>query len=102
MATIPSNFSTSTGPANGRRYRGPFAIMTVLFFLWGFITVLNDILIPRLQDAFTLTNYQVMLVQTAFFGAYFIGSLVYFVSLVRNNRMVAVTAAPPVMRWFLI
>jgi FHS family L-fucose permease-like MFS transporter len=28
-------------------YRGPFAIMTVLFFMWGFMTVWNDILIPR-------------------------------------------------------
>src|ERR1700691_1014216 len=64
--------------ANGPTYRGPFAIMTVLFFMWGFITVLNDILIPRLQDAFVLSNYKIMFVQSAFFGAYFIGSLVYF------------------------
>lgn len=79
MATIAStNINTSSSSTNGQTYRGPFAIMTVLFFLWGFITVLNDILIPRLQDAFTLTNYEIMFVQTAFFGAYFIGSLLYF------------------------
>jgi FHS family L-fucose permease-like MFS transporter len=59
-------------------YRGPFAIMTVLFFLWGFMTVFNDILIPRFKDAFTLDYFHAMLVQFAFFGAYFIGSLAYF------------------------
>jgi len=78
MATIStSNQTSSTG--NNQTYRGPFAIMTVLFFMWGFITVLNDILIPRLQDAFVLTNYKIMFIQTAFFGAYFIGSLAYFI-----------------------
>jgi FHS family L-fucose permease-like MFS transporter len=81
MATLnPATVPAGTTPSsNGQTYRGPFAIMTVLFFLWGFITVLNDILIPRLQDAFTLTNYEIMFVQTAFFGAYFVGSLLYFV-----------------------
>ena len=47
-------------------YRGPFAIMTVLFFMWGFMTVWNDILIPRFKDAFTLNYFQAMLVQFAF------------------------------------
>ncbi len=60
-------------------YRGPFAIMTVLFFMWGFMTVFNDILIPRFKEAFTLDFYHAMFVQLAFFGAYFIGSLVYFI-----------------------
>jgi MFS transporter, FHS family, L-fucose permease len=62
----------------GQTYRGPFAIMTVLFFMWGFMTVFNDILIPRFKDAFTLDYFHAMLVQFAFFGAYFIGSLLYF------------------------
>jgi len=59
-------------------YRGPFAIMTLLFFMWGFMTVFNDILIPRFKDAFTLDYFHAMLVQFAFFGAYFVGSLLYF------------------------
>ncbi len=63
---------------NGQTYRGPFAIMTVLFFMWGFMTVFNDILIPRFKDAFRLDYFHAMLVQFAFFGAYFIGSLLYF------------------------
>lgn len=53
--------------------------MTVLFFMWGFMTVFNDILIPRFKEAFTLDYFHAMLVQFAFFGAYFIGSLIYFI-----------------------
>lgn len=53
--------------------------MTVLFFMWGFMTVFNDILIPRFKEAFTLDYFRAMLVQFAFFGAYFVGSLAYFI-----------------------
>ncbi|MGA9451564.1 MAG: sugar MFS transporter [Verrucomicrobiia bacterium] len=63
---------------NARTYRGPFAIMTVLFFMWGFMTVFNDVLIPRFKEAFTLNYFEAMFVQFAFFGAYFVGSLSYF------------------------
>ncbi|WP_118193549.1 sugar MFS transporter [Albibacterium indicum] len=57
-----------------------FALSTLisLFFMWGFITCMNDILIPHLKELFQLTYLQSMLVQFAFFGAYFIGSLIYF------------------------
>jgi FHS family L-fucose permease-like MFS transporter len=72
---MPNDRGTSI---NGQTYRGPFAVMTVLFFMWGFMTVFNDILIPRFKDAFTLDYFHAMLVQFAFFGAYFIGSLLYF------------------------
>jgi FHS family L-fucose permease-like MFS transporter len=64
--------------------------MTVLFFLWGFMTVFNDILIPRFKEAFTLNFFQAMLVQLAFFGAYFIGALVYY--------LVSATAGDPIAR----
>jgi len=46
--------------------------------MWGFMTVWNDILIPRFKDAFTLNYFQAMLVQFAFFGAYAVGALVYY------------------------
>ena len=69
----------SQAPAGGRQaYRMPFAIMTVLFFMWGFMTVWNDILIPRFKEAFTLNYFQAMLVQFAWGGAYTIGALVYY------------------------
>lgn len=60
-------------------YTFAFIIITALFFMWGFITVLNDILIPHLKEVFTLTYAQSMLVQFCFFGAYFVISLLYFI-----------------------
>ncbi|MEM6348054.1 MAG: sugar MFS transporter [Bacteroidota bacterium] len=59
-------------------YRSALYTMFSLFFMWGFITCMNDILIPYLKEVFTLNYTQAMLVQFAFFGAYTIGSLIYF------------------------
>jgi FHS family L-fucose permease-like MFS transporter len=73
-----SQTTSSTQDSGQKNYRGPFAIMTVLFFMWGFMTVFNDILIPRFKEAFTLDYYHAMFVQLAFFGAYFIGSVIYY------------------------
>jgi FHS family L-fucose permease-like MFS transporter len=80
----------SLQPGAVRTYRGPFAVMTVLFFMWGFMTVFNDILIPRFKQAFTLDYFEAMLVQFAFFGAYFIGALLYY--------LVSATAGDPIAR----
>jgi MFS transporter, FHS family, L-fucose permease len=57
-----------------------FAFMTVtaLFFMWGFISCMNDLLIPKFKADFSLSQFQANLVQFAFFGAYFIVSLAYF------------------------
>lgn len=64
---------------NSTEYRRPFITITLLFFLWGFITVMNDVLIPYLKDGFDLTYFQAGLVQFAFFGAFFFVSLLYYV-----------------------
>lgn len=58
-----------------KSYRSSFILLTTLFFLWGFITVLVDSLIPRLRELFTLSYFQAGLVQFAFFGAYFLLSI---------------------------
>ena len=58
-----------------KSYHSGFILLTTLFFLWGFITVLVDSLIPRLRELFTLTYAQAILVQFAFFGAYFLLSI---------------------------
>src|SRR5688572_6137156 len=58
-----------------RSYTKAFIFLTILFFLWGFITVLVDSLIPRLRELFTLSYFQAGLVQFAFFGAYFVLSI---------------------------
>ena len=57
---------------------GALGLLTSLFFLWGFMTVLNDVLIPHLKAVFVLSYAQSMLVQMAFFGAYFSGALIYY------------------------
>ncbi|WP_419868337.1 sugar MFS transporter [Chryseobacterium sp. CT-SW4] len=62
----------------GRNYTVPLVTITLLFFMWGFITCMNDILIPYLKQLFKLSFFESMLVQFCFFGAYFIGSLIYF------------------------
>lgn len=59
-------------------YFFPLVTLTTLFFMWGFITCLNDILIPYLKEVFELTHFQSNLVQLAFFLAYFIVSSLYF------------------------
>jgi FHS family L-fucose permease-like MFS transporter len=50
-------------------------VLTSLFFVWGLLTSLNDILVPHLKAIFTLSYLQAMLIQFCFFGAYFIVSL---------------------------
>ena len=56
-------------------YSRPLAIVTTLFFMWGFLTCLNDILVPHLKSIFDLSYARVMLVQFAFFSAFFLFSV---------------------------
>jgi FHS family L-fucose permease-like MFS transporter len=78
MAIAPSSTSTSataTTAGTGQSYGVPLATVTTLFFMWGFLTCLNDILVPHLKPIFDLNYTRVMLIQFAFFGAYFIFSI---------------------------
>src|SRR6266403_2582637 len=74
MANVSVSSSATTSETPGS-YGGPLAIVTSLFFMWGFLTCLNDILVPHLKSIFDLTFAQVMLVQFAFFSAYFLFSV---------------------------
>ena len=66
----------SVTASNGNQtYRFALIALTSLFFMWGFITCLNDILIPALKGAFELSFTQAMLIQFCFFSAYFLVSL---------------------------
>src|SRR5258707_7034748 len=56
-------------------YSRPLTIVTTLFFMWGFLTSLNDILVPHLKSIFELSYARVMLIQFAFFSAYFLFSV---------------------------
>jgi FHS family L-fucose permease-like MFS transporter len=71
----PNTSRSSTAPGTGQSYNAPLAVVTTLFFMWGFLTCLNDILVPHLKPIFDLNYARVMLIQFAFFGAYFIFSL---------------------------
>ncbi|PYT53178.1 MAG: L-fucose:H+ symporter permease [Acidobacteria bacterium] len=67
--------SPTTVSETSTTYTGALAIVTSLFFMWGFVTVLNDILVPHLKAIFDLSYTKVMLIQFAFFSAYFIFSI---------------------------
>ena len=58
-----------------KSYRSAFIFLTILFFLWGFITVLVDSLVPRLKDVFEMSYAKTVLVQFAFFTAFFVVSV---------------------------
>ncbi|BDQ02908.1 L-fucose:H+ symporter permease [Ignavibacterium sp.] len=77
MASTPSSTvnSSAANTGNQRNYLPELTILTSLFFMWGFLTCLNDILIPHLQNVFELNYFQSMLVQFTFFLAYFLISL---------------------------
>jgi MFS transporter, FHS family, L-fucose permease len=73
--TSPSTPTNTTTSAPEQSYGAPLATVTTLFFMWGFLTCLNDILVPHLKSIFDLNYAEVMLIQFAFFGAYFIFSI---------------------------
>jgi len=77
MATpeIAAPVVSTTTSAPLQSYARPLAIVTTLFFMWGFLTCLNDILVPHLKSIFDLSYARVMLVQFAFFSAYFLFSI---------------------------
>ena len=81
---------TMDAPTQSVSYRRPFAAMTVLFFLWGFLMTWNDLLIPRFKEAFTLNYFQAMLVQFAFAGGYTAASFAYY--------LLSVFAGDPIAR----
>src|SRR3954462_15181462 len=73
---------TSVNSSRAQSISGPqstnksaLAMMTTLFFMWGFLTVLNDVLVPHLKAIFDLNYAQVMLIQFSFFSAYFLFSI---------------------------
>ena len=71
-----TNTNPPVGPASADiNYSRPLTVVTTLFFMWGFLTCLNDILVPHLKSIFDLSYTRVMLIQFAFFSAYFLFSL---------------------------
>jgi MFS transporter, FHS family, L-fucose permease len=75
ISTGSAAAGTTVAPGSQKSYGGALAVVTTLFFMWGFLTCLNDILIPHLKSIFDLNYAQTMLIQFAFFGSYFVFSI---------------------------
>ena len=95
MATVNLNETRGISAPNQTNYSA-MAMVTTLFFIWGFCTVLNDALIPHLKTAFTLSYVQSSLIQLAFFSSYFVfaqpaGKLVEWVGYQRSMVVGLVT-----------
>lgn len=75
MASSAPGEAVSKSNAGSKSYTPALAILTTLFFMWGFLTCLNDIIIPHLKAVFELNYTQTMLIQFCFFTAYFIASI---------------------------
>jgi FHS family L-fucose permease-like MFS transporter len=70
--TNPQTSATGSTPSN---YKAALTMVTTLFFMWGFLTCLNDILVPHLKPIFDLSYAKIMFIQFAFFSAYFVFSV---------------------------
>jgi len=77
MVTSSEPAQNAPVSAAAGNYTRPLAIVTTLFFMWGFITGLNDILVPHLKSIFDLSYTRAMLIQFAFFSAYFLFSVAW-------------------------
>lgn len=67
--------TSTTGSVTRSTPKMAMAVVTTIFFMWGFLTCLNDILVPHLKSVFTLSYTQASFVQFTFFGAYFLMGL---------------------------
>lgn len=74
MASASGRQASISAPLTQRRFLAPLALITSLFFLWALGVNLNDILIPRMKQAFGLNDFQSSFIQVAFFGGYFLAA----------------------------
>ena len=75
MAAPTGSFTASTAPSGGAAYRPALALLATLFFMWGFITVINNTLLPHLRSVFDLSYTQTTLIESVWFIAYFVASI---------------------------
>jgi MFS transporter, FHS family, L-fucose permease len=97
----PGKTSSNSTYDAGKNYTVPLMIIIALFFIFGFVTNVNDILIPHLKKACELNNFQSAFVQSAFFGAYFFMSLPAGAILAKPATKRALFWAWPSRRWGL-
>jgi FHS family L-fucose permease-like MFS transporter len=93
---VQANTSPATA-GDGKNYFVPMVLMVALYFGIGFITAMNDILVPHFKDLFHLTNVLALLVQFCFFGAYFVMSVPSGAIVSRTGYKAGIIAALAVM-----
>jgi FHS family L-fucose permease-like MFS transporter len=74
IVNVPTR-TGAAGSATSSSNKVALTVVTTLFFMWGFLTVLNDVLVPHLKSIFDLNYTRVMLIQFSFFSAYFLFSI---------------------------
>ena len=84
--------ASTSPPATGGNYRPALAVLSGVFFMWGFATVLNDILVPHLKAVFQLDYGQSLLIQFIFYLAYFVTSVPWAKLLERIGYKMSVVA----------
>jgi MFS transporter, FHS family, L-fucose permease len=72
---LVTSLASERAPILPARYVVPFVLVTTLFFSWALAAQLNDVLIRQFQKALDVTRGQSGLVQTAFYGGYFLGAI---------------------------
>ncbi len=75
MAMPPATGSTERSDATGVNYTSALSLLATLFFMWGFITVINGTLLPHLRSVFDLSYTQTTLIESVWFIAYFFASI---------------------------
>jgi MFS transporter, FHS family, L-fucose permease len=73
-SVAPAAVRTATAQARGS-YRPALSLLASLFFMWGFITVINNTLLPHLRSVFDLDYTQTTLIESVWFIAYFVASI---------------------------
>jgi MFS transporter, FHS family, L-fucose permease len=75
MASAPTTASVNASPASPINYQRTLGLLASLFFMWGFITVINNTLLPHLRAVFELNYTQTTLIESVWFIAYFVASI---------------------------
>ncbi len=78
MAVVPTTsapLAEAGVPPQPTRYRNALSLLATLFFMWGFITVINNTLLPHLRSVFDLNYTQTTLIESVWFIAYFVASI---------------------------
>ena len=75
MANNPGPCNSMNDGAPGASYRPALALLASLFFMWGFITVINNTLLPHLRSVFELNYFQTTLIESTWFIGYLLASI---------------------------